>query len=831
MSKRRAAPLSTDPARTSRWFTVGCVVAVLLASVLAIAFAWSRITQVDFVTAQDQDPPRSDAASSTGWAGGTRALIVPAHAFEGYDWTMQTQRMLQLHEWRLSQVDYDNAPEGRAVHGAAIFRWYLGGLAWVNHALGGKPLGRCAERATVWAGPVLQLGLLVGGLALLVGRAGAFAAALFALGVAGVFPFAAGFIPGIPDPVVAGQAAGVMSLLLLLAGHLALPAKSENSAEGKRLPRVTPWFVAAGFVGALGLWLDPLGGLVLQAGVSVGGLVAGWMGRRQADALLRNTMVRAWSGWGIAGVMGALAARLIDAASAGGQGMISSSLLGAIAWFGAAILLQQFWRFSDVASPRARFVGAAILGVGLLAVLVVPSALMLEDSWVLLPRGRAALALTRLPNAVVATDFRGWLGEQEGSGQLLACLLPVITALGVAGWSAWRGRHQARCGFLWIALGALLAALPLAWHFLQRWQQVDAAAIALLAGVAAVVASQAGGIWRGWIGLGLLVVLLLPSLRELRPPRGEARQQVPVSEVNALLERDLARWLARRTGGSADVIVWAPPATTTALTFYGGFRGLGSVAEENVEGLTAAFRIARASSAPEALAQLQRRHVTHLILPTWDTYFDELIPAGADHTTGTFLEILRRGEFPAWLRPVAYQFRKPAGLEAYGVMVLEIVDEQEEVLAVSRRAEFFAEMGLLNAAVAEAETLKRFATDLGALAARAQVEAARGDSAALTQIGRTMQTRLAAGADRFLAWDRRVSLALVLARQNEVERARDQTKRCLKELTPERVRTLSPGMLFNLQLLAAAFETEINDPVLRALARDLLPIELRSRLP
>jgi hypothetical protein len=85
-------------------------------------------------------------------------------------------------------------------------------------------------------------------------------------------------------------------------------------------------------------------------------------------------------------------------------------------------------------------------------------------------------------------------------------------------------------------------------------------------------------------------------------------------------------------------------------------------------------------------------------------------------------------------------------------------------------------------------------------------------------------------ADRFLPWDRRVSLAIVLAREENVELAREQTQRSLDAITEENIRTLTPGMLLNFQRLIRAFGLEIENAHLRALAGELLPRVLRVHL-
>jgi hypothetical protein len=84
--------------------------------------------------------------------------------------------------------------------------------------------------------------------------------------------------------------------------------------------------------------------------------------------------------------------------------------------------------------------------------------------------------------------------------------------------------------------------------------------------------------------------------------------------------------------------------------------------------------------------------------------------------------------------------------------------------------------------------------------------------------------------DRSLTWERRVGLAVVLARAKQMDLAREQARRCVKEVDEVRLRDLTTGSLYRLQVLTKAFGLTIEDPALRQLALDLLPLEMRARL-
>jgi len=128
------------------------------------------------------------------------------------------------------------------------------------------------------------------------------------------------------------------------------------------------------------------------------------------------------------------------------------------------------------------------------------------------------------------------------------------------------------------------------------------------------------------------------------------------------------------------------------------------------------------------------------------------------------------------------------------------------------------------------DLLRRFPGDVGALAARIEIQLGRGDTAAAGSSLEVLLGRLQAGGDRYLSWDRRVSLAIVLAQAGRVELAKAQVERCLKEASGPRLRSLTTGSLFNLLVISHALRLELPDPQLRDLAVDLLPGDLRTRL-
>ena len=273
----------------------------------------------------------------------------------------------------------------------------------------------------------------------------------------------------------------------------------------------------------------------------------------------------------------------------------------------------------------------------------------------------------------------------------------------------------------------------------------------------------------------------------------------------------------------------AAPGRTPSLHFFGGLRGLGSPNWENPEGLAATVRIATASTMEEAQALLTQRGVTHIILPSWDTELDTLAGWTSVNPNDTFLGALRRWALPPWLQPLPYRLPEITGLEGQSVVVLQVTENTDRALALSRLADYALEVQDLALADAVNDSLQAFPANLSALIARAEIEKVRERPEGVARALEPLLQTLTNGLDRVLPWDRRMSLAVVLAQADRRDLATTQLRRCLAEANEERLRSLGAGSIYRLLVLSKAFAVPLPEK-LRDYALTLLPAEARARL-
>jgi tetratricopeptide (TPR) repeat protein len=382
-----------------------------------------------------------------------------------------------------------------------------------------------------------------------------------------------------------------------------------------------------------------------------------------------------------------------------------------------------------------------------------------------------------------------------------------------------------------VAAGPVLVVLVLAIFRLGWWSMAEILLLTLVAVIASPPVAPTRSRRPYWIWSGAFVLMLVPGVvLMIGETRADTRTVVSESDVVALVERDLAYWLANQAGPDGAVVL-APPNLTTSLYFHGGLSGLGTPYWENKDGFLVAVRIAGATSLEEAQAFAQRRHLTYIVLPSWDPFMDEYARLGSGRVEHSLVDLLHQWLPPRWLRPMPYHVPKIPGFEGWSAAIFQVTDVQDNPAALSRLAEYFVEMEQLDQAALVRQALERlFPTDLGALVARALVAHACGDNAGFTDAISTLPTRLARSEDGALPWDRRVSLVIALTEDRRFELAREQTKRCLAELDEVRLRSLTTVSLYRLQVISKAFGLGIDDGRLHALALSLLPAEMRGNL-
>lgn len=772
-----------------------------------------RRERVDYVTALADGVPSLEAKSPTGYVEGRRALIVADHNNESYQWIAQTQQMMARGEWRLRHVDYDNAPTGRDVRTASVYRWWLGAVGKAISLFSGKPVGVGVERAALWADPLCLVLLALTVFVLATRWFGAWAAGTAVLGLAALSPLISSFLAGAPDAQTLALAVTTLSTLTVLAGVTVSP-------EGKR--RVL--FFVGGAAGGIGLWISVASGAPLMMGVAVGAVLAGWARREKTNTNERGLAPLPWRAWALGGAVASVAGFVIDYGS--GHFAVRNDVnhpFWALGWLALGELAAICGSWAESGKLPAGVRSRALLIVATLAVAAWPVYAIVNGLSVL-PTLANPDRMANLPGVEPAANILIWIGREGFSLASVAVLGPTLLILtGAVVALIPRSANASGRPALAFAIGPVAVALAFAVVHVRRWAYVDAALIvlsvawawsnteakrrvvlALAAGIAALIFIP--GCW--WTASAL---------------RATQTDSVSIPEVEALVERDFAHWLGRRVG-HAGAVVLAPPDLTVSTYFHGGLRGLVTPYPENNDGFNAAVRICSAPSADIALALVKKRQVTHIAIPSWDSSLDDYARVGAPGNDATLIRMLHQWLPPRWLRPVPYPLPKIPGFEDASLVVFEVVDVQDNGAALGRLGEYFIEMNQPDRAAAVAGALEQaFESDLNGQISRALVWAALKEPQKFSAAMTGLMSNLASESEGTLPWDRRVSLAFALAQAGEMDRAKEQAKRCLAEMDEAALRSLTPLSVYRFNALLKALSLEITDPELQKLASELSP--------
>lgn len=800
----------------------------------------ARSERTDYVSGLATAAATSDASSPTGYSGGVRTLVLPEHNDASAQWIIQTQEMAASGVLRLRHADYDNAPHGREILLSSPYHWWLRAVASVEQLFSGRNTGQSIERAALLADPALHLLLLLLAAWSVHRFFGPAAAGVAVLGLAALYPLAGSFLAGQPDDHGLVLLFVFGSVIPLLAAFE--PGRGDAAASGVRA-RSRRLFIAAGVLGGVGLWIDPLVQAPILLGLALGAVLAALPARlrsRAAQPSLPSSIPEGhWFAWSVAGAVTCLAAWLIEFAPGNLRGVRLAAVhpLYAVSWIGLGLLVRSCVGGlarsgeTDTRPRRGRFRRFALPSLALLAAAAVPLALLRPGLNSILIRDPLSSRLTNLPGSPVAENIFDWLSRDGASLSVLATFLPLLLLIPLC-WQLVRtwASPLAPAARLRFVAGPLLLAALLATQRLIWWNVFD---LLLVTGFIALLASLAPGPQSQRprrLLLAAAALLLVPGVAlVLRQAAADRQANVSPSELQSLIERDLAQSLARQTG-AGQAIVLASPSLTTALIYHGGLRGLVTTFPENKDGFAAAVRIAGATAQDESLSMIERRGVTHIVLATWDSALDEMARLATDRPDDSLVALLHRWLPPRWLRAVPYHLPDIPGFEGQSVAIFQVVELQDNALALSRLGEYFLEMDQPEPSLALAAALEHnFPTDLNALIARAQIEFAGGDSGRITGVFEALLQKFSLGTAA-LPWDRHIILASVLAQAKAYGPAREELKTALADIDEPRLRSLTPNILYRFAVMRKAFGLEIEDPALRDLAHKLLPRELQEKL-
>jgi len=431
--------------------------------------------------------PMPDNASPTGYAEGQRDIILPYTGMDGYHWVMQTQQMLAEGEPRIRHVDYDNydnGPKGREMHWSSSFRWWVAGLAWLEHAYAGVPLSISVEQVMPFANTLLIVLLVILVAPFVVRRFGLGAGSLFIVGIGAILPVYESFAEGKSDHHGLASLSSMLTLLFLLGGGAGWIRNGDAASAAGVSPfldwlperaQAKRWFIASGIVGGIGLWVSTASEAPVLAEIGLAALVAtGWLGYNTTPEEGARPDPSLWRVWGWAGAATSIFFYLLEYfPSHFGLRLEVNHPLYAATWAGGGEIvfrICRWWNGGKLAEEKRDWLWLAISA---LAVATVPTLVYFFASKVFWVADRF-LFLFHEDYIAEFKDVRRYLDPMyaTGSAKYLMTVLNPLPLLAVP-MVVWMWRQLRTVVLASVAVGLPLCGALYWFHHLHATTRVD----------------------------------------------------------------------------------------------------------------------------------------------------------------------------------------------------------------------------------------------------------------------------------------------------------------------------------------------------------------------
>jgi hypothetical protein len=639
-------------------------------------------------------------------------------------------------------------------------------------------------------------------------------AATLAVGSATAFPFYYNFTAGYLDHHGIAAVLCLLTVLFLVFGGAGWVG-NEPAANGATFPssvvQARGWLVASALAAASGLWISA--STMIPVLLSTGaGVVLATMTIPPRAASRYSFHPDLFRVWAHVGAVASLLFYLVEYFP-GRLGMrleVNHPLYAIAFWAGGNIIASLASRGShDGAAATDRPLGRKRLYVDIMLFLLAPAAILLGGASVFRMRDPF---LWTLHNRAV-TEFRSFyeIARSYSPAALLAqaSLLPLIgipilaalwprattrrdwslRAFLVVGCTVVAGYVGAFAAALGTAapvpIGIVAAAFVIAgcaWMISRPPPLPPSLAVPLtLCCVPAVAGTLLGIAEIRWLGLacGLWLVVAIVGVaamttHEVPPKTGRRSRDFTIAltgfvlllplgfgfrldyakpDVLQIIARDFSYWLRRRTA-DASTVVFAGPAATNQLLWFGAFRGVPTIYWENLDGLEKAAALYAESDESGVRRKLSALGVTHVVFFSWFGDAEDLrasiVADSGDQGASEpgFLERMAAqvaaGEavtVPSWLVPLPYTERIE-GAPFPIVQVFEVVSDAPREVAALRLARYYQAMGDADAAAGALRYAENQGVTGPALATQAQLEYAEGRMSEFTATLELLRPRL-----------------------------------------------------------------------------------------
>lgn len=613
-------------------------------------------------------------------------------AFDGYVWNRHAEKLGENGEWRVRYTDMDNAPKGREVHWSSGFAWYLRALGELHRHFSGDTLRNSIYRASIWANPLLlvvALGLFA---TLSARRFGPLCGSVLAIGMITTASFYEGFLPAYPDHhgITGFALMGIIFGIAWAGAGWVQKPDGDAFLPPRSLAQARHGMIFSALSAAAALWISGFSAAVIALGIGIGAMLSVWLFARNAAAEGSDYHPELWKLWALVTAAGSMFFYLVEYfPNHMTMRLEVNHPFYALAWLGGGWIIYEMTKWI-----RTNQIGSAPfpwshLVLPLLAISVLPSAIFIGGPDVYMIRHEFLMGLMKNIAEALPLMTRIQMGAitwKVAFGYFPLFILAAIVLIFMR-----RVCAAAKGAFLLLICPIFIVTIM---QFLQvRWGMLNGPIYIALAGL---VIPQIAKLlpprpqWRIAGGIALACVTYLFSVDTVKGMllpfwaqyNSKQNMQVGSGQILALLHRDIAKALLQNANGK-PITLLSSPNSSCLLSTFGGFRTIGTLYWENVEGLDTAAHILNAQSDEEALEMIKKQGITHVALMTWENfigpYFQIIYP---NPVPGKSLEnsfgqrALFKKNIPQWARPIPYPKNFMSNALQQDVLLLEIVPNQ-----------------------------------------------------------------------------------------------------------------------------------------------------------
>ena len=608
-------------------------------------------------------------------------------AFDGYMWNRHAEHLGKNGQWRLGHTDIDNAPDGRDNHWNSGFALYLRGLGEIYRHFTGDTLRNSIFRMSIWANPILLV-LAIGIFSTLSARRfGPLCGTVIAIGMVAVPTFYEGFMPAYPDHhgLIAFTLLGMIFGIAWAGAGWVQAADGTDFVPPHSLKQARQGMIFSAICGAIGLWISAMSTALVLGATGAATLVAAFFfARLPGKTAFHSDLWKLWAKWGGGGSLFLFLLEYFPFKM--GMRMEVNHPFYALAWLGGGWIIANLaqWLCGTGTFPWKKLLWP------LAACIILPAVVLIGGSTVFIPNdpfmGRLHQNIAELlpllkrielggltwqiafgwfPLLLLASAWLLFLRRVDGGTKAVLCFLSIpillITAL-----QLYQVRWGMLTGPLYIALAGIV--IPQTWRIVPR-RLIHRSLVA---------------------GILLLFAFLLigPSFKNCfstvwtQFQKGKSDIPISTGQGIALLHRQMARAILD-SANDKPVVVLSSPNSSCILSCLGGFRTIGTLYWENVQGLKNAAAALNAQSDDEALALIKKHGVTHVSLLTWENFIGpffgilhpEPVP-GKSYDTSFGKRALFDKVIPPWARPLVFPPSDLTNNLQQTVLMLQVAPDQ-----------------------------------------------------------------------------------------------------------------------------------------------------------